>query len=462
MSRKPMSDVIVLLPGILGSVLQKNNKDVWGLSGGAFSRALWSLGGNIKDLAIPEQHIDRDDYDDGVTAPRLMADTHLIPYFWKVDGYSLIAETIKRDFAVEEGRNYFEFPYDWRRDNRIAARKLQRLSSEWLTNWRNSTNNQDAKLILIGHSMGGLVSRYFLEVLDGWRDTRMLLTFGTPYRGSLNALNFLSNGFTRGVGPLKVDLSAMLRSFPSVYQLLPIYRCYDQGDGALVRLTEAASVPGVNPARLANARAFHREIEEAVDKHLNDDAYMRDRYRIHPVVGTYQPTLQSAVWTGQTVELSQDYEGKDLGGDGTVPRVSATPIELSDAHAEVFAAEQHGSLQNAQSVLTQVGGLLSGLDLKLANFRALPSRIGVDVEDAFEVAEPINVRARSDSAANLDAILTNTETNAEVGRGRFRKGMGEWQTIEFPPQPEGIYRVTVADESQQAEPVSDIFAVLGT
>jgi hypothetical protein len=33
--------------------------------------------------------------------------------------------------------------------------------------------------------MGGLVARHYLEVFDGWRDTRMLVTFGTPYRGSV-------------------------------------------------------------------------------------------------------------------------------------------------------------------------------------------------------------------------------------------------------------------------------------
>ena len=35
MSRTPVGDVIVLLPGIMGSVLQKDGKDVWALSGGA-------------------------------------------------------------------------------------------------------------------------------------------------------------------------------------------------------------------------------------------------------------------------------------------------------------------------------------------------------------------------------------------------------------------------------------------
>ena len=52
MSRTPVGDVIVLLPGIMGSVLQKDGKDVWALSGGAAVRALTSLGSSIKDLKL--------------------------------------------------------------------------------------------------------------------------------------------------------------------------------------------------------------------------------------------------------------------------------------------------------------------------------------------------------------------------------------------------------------------------
>jgi pimeloyl-ACP methyl ester carboxylesterase len=60
--------------------------------------------------------------------------------------------------------------YDWRRDNRVAARRLKEQTNRWLGEWRRE--QPDAKLILVGHSMGGLVARYFLECLEGWRDTR--------------------------------------------------------------------------------------------------------------------------------------------------------------------------------------------------------------------------------------------------------------------------------------------------
>ena len=65
-----------------------------------------------------------------------------------------------------------------------SPRRLKEQTDRWLWEWRRES--PEAKLILVGHSMGGLVARYFLECLEGWRDTRQLVTFGTPYRGSLN------------------------------------------------------------------------------------------------------------------------------------------------------------------------------------------------------------------------------------------------------------------------------------
>ncbi|HYV00992.1 MAG TPA: hypothetical protein VEM93_01425 [Actinomycetota bacterium] len=44
MAKSPMRDVVVILPGITGSVLQKDGKDVWAFSAGAAVRAALTLG----------------------------------------------------------------------------------------------------------------------------------------------------------------------------------------------------------------------------------------------------------------------------------------------------------------------------------------------------------------------------------------------------------------------------------
>lgn len=462
MAREKMKDVIVLLPGVLGSVLQKNGKDVWGLSVGAFSNALWNLGANVQDLAIPDDQLDNLDYDDGVVASRLIPDAHLVPWFWKIDGYTLISETLKANFELEDGQNYFEFPYDWRRDNRIAARRLRQQSHQWLANWRERSGNKDARLILIGHSMGGIVSRYFLEVLEGWRDTRMLITFGTPFRGSMNALSFIVNGMVKKVGFIKlIDFSKMLRSFTSSYQLLPIYSCLDRGDGKLVKLNEVTDVPNLDPQRVKIAFDFQQEINDAVQENLKNEDYRNNGYSLHPIVGIYQPTFQSAQFSNGVFEALQEYEGEDLAGDGTVPRVSAIPIEMKDQNSAIFASEQHASLQNAPSVLTQVRGLLSGLSIDFDKFKDLAgSHIGLKIDDAFQVGEPVAVRARSEINANLIATITDVKTNAVIVRNQLNKGIGEWQTVEFSPLPESSYRITIVNEKNDANFVSDLFMVL--
>lgn len=457
MPRRPMKDVVVLLPGITGSVLAKDGKDVWAITPGAALRALFSLGRSIHDLRLDEDPPDVDDLGDGVSAPRIMPDTHLIPGLWKIDGYSKVARAIQAGFDVEPGRNYFEFPYDWRRDNRVAARRLAGESRGWLRRWRDLSGNADAKLVLIGHSMGGLVSRYFLECLDGWRSTRMLITLGTPYRGSLNALGFIANGLKKDIGPFTVaDLSGLLRSFTSVYQLLPIYPCYE-ASGRLVRVTEA-SIANLDPARGENALGFHAEIRQSVEEHERDETYRRERYRIRPVVGTFQPTAQSARSTGDQVEMLRQYGGEDQDGDGTVPRVSATPIEMGSDPAGMYAAERHASLQNFDPVLQQLHGLLSGLELDLSIYYAVNTRLSLDVEDAFLSEESISVAVRpEDPSVPLVASLTD-ERNQVVARRDLPPVEEEWRSVTFDPQPAGLYRVTVRGE-HGVDPVTDVIGV---
>jgi pimeloyl-ACP methyl ester carboxylesterase len=449
-----MTDVVVLLPGITGSVLQKDGKDVWAFSPGAALRALVSLGRSITDL---ELH-DDSDLDDGVTAPRVMPDIHLIPGLWKIDGYGKVSQYIRRTFDVTPGRNFFEFPYDWRRDNRVAAGHLKEKSDGWLHEWRKEY--PEAKLILLGHSMGGLVSRYFLECLDGWRDTRRLVTFGTPYRGSLNALEFIVHGIRKGLGPITlIDLSKLLRSFTSVYQLLPIYPSYGAGEeNDLTRLSESSGIPHLDLDKVKAADGFHREIEQAVGKHLDDDEYMRARYTIHPVIGTFQPTGQSAVRAGDTVEVLRRYRGEDRDGDGTVPRDSATPVELEHEEGAMFAAERHATLQNMDPVLVQLAGVLTGRDTSA--FRDVPkSGLGLDLEDAYATDEPVAIRVRSeDEAAELDAVVVEAETGRGVAATSLQPGLDEWREAEVPPIPAGTYRLTVSG-GPLVQPVSDVFVV---
>jgi len=48
------ADLIVFLPGITGSVLQRNNRDVWAITARSVGNALATLGNNIEGLLLEQ------------------------------------------------------------------------------------------------------------------------------------------------------------------------------------------------------------------------------------------------------------------------------------------------------------------------------------------------------------------------------------------------------------------------
>src|SRR5512134_2157630 len=133
-------DVVVLLPGITGSVLaNERGKEVWSPSGGAIWRAITSLGGSIKDLELAANGDPG-----GVTAPRLIPDVTIVPGLIKIAGYTRVEAYLVDQLGLARGRNYFAFPYDWRLDCRVNARRLEQQALAWLHAWRTSSGAADA------------------------------------------------------------------------------------------------------------------------------------------------------------------------------------------------------------------------------------------------------------------------------------------------------------------------------
>jgi hypothetical protein len=135
----------------------------------------------------------------------------------------------------------FQFDYDWRRDNVENAQRLRAfieqkralVQREYAK--RYGIANADVKFDIAAHSMGGLLTRYFLMygaqdlpadgslpqlTWEGARHVERVILIGTPNAGSAEALVQLVSG--RKIGPLLPYYSpAVLGTFPSLYQLLP-------------------------------------------------------------------------------------------------------------------------------------------------------------------------------------------------------------------------------------------------
>jgi len=480
-----MRDVVILLPGIMGSVLQRHGKDVWAISGTAISRALITTGGSIADLFLAADDPSVNDLGDGVKATRVFPDAHIVPGFVRIDGYSRIKQMIMDEFDVQDGAftehvpgdirldrpgTFFEFPYDWRRDNRASARRLKQLAEQALVERRKTV--PDAKLVLLAHSMGGLVSRYYLECLDGWKDCRTLVTFGTPYRGAVQTIDYLANGFRKMV-ELKM-VSDMARSFTSMYQLLPIYKALKTGD-EWRRVAETEGVPNIDRERSAQALAFHREIEKAVEQRRST-AEGAAAYTLIPFVGTAQETLLSAEIQGGKITTSRNapaWIAPEFGvGDGTVPQVSAIPIEM-EGIVETYLAARHGSLQQHTQVLEDLRHRLARVQTPgLAAIRGPgpaqePSRpdLSLDVDDFFLREEPVLVQARIKGASTPPQDIVATVSRAD-GPGtqlklRMEEHDGQWRGEIAGLEP-GLYRVEVRTRPggpSAALPVHELFEV---
>ena len=106
---------------------------------------------------------------------------------WKLDPITHIYADLMTSLDVngyEENINLFPFPYEWRNTNKTSALYLQAK----IEGVRQGT--RVSKVDVVGHSMGGLVARAYIEEIEGtqYEDTiDQLITLGTPHRGSPEA-----------------------------------------------------------------------------------------------------------------------------------------------------------------------------------------------------------------------------------------------------------------------------------
>mgnify|MGYP001325738148 CR=1 FL=1 len=406
------NDLIVVLPGIMGSTLVKDGREVWSASAGAIVRAICSFGKSVRALTLPPGLGD-DDPRDGVTAGRLMPDLHVIPGLWSVSlGYDRLLARLRAILRPpDDGSrgernppNLLPVPYDWRLSNRLNGRRLKRVIEPALERLRALGGRfADARVTFICHSMGGLVARWYVEQEGGREIARRIITLGTPHRGALKALRDLSGGVRKELGPLGLDLTAFARSLPSAYELLPSYACVSAGNG-LVKLTETA-VPGLDAELLAGAAAFHAAMESGT-------AGDAERATLVPVVGIKQATHTTATIADGILMPLDTIDGVDERGDGTVPRLAATPAWLPpDDPAVHWVAARHGALQRNDAVLDHLEGILTAQPIVHRGAGLL--QVGVRIPELVFAGERASIEAWLDGEERPPLMV---EVRDERGR----------------------------------------------
>ncbi len=125
-------------------------------------------------------------------------------------------------------KNLYTFVYDWRQDNVVSASKL----ADMVDQIREDYGNPDLKVDIVAHSMGGLITRYFMRYgrvdvtndnefpvnMYGGERVRRVILLGTPNLGSVKMMNGFISGIQLGLKRINPET---LMTMPSLYHLFP-------------------------------------------------------------------------------------------------------------------------------------------------------------------------------------------------------------------------------------------------
>ncbi|MFD9584047.1 esterase/lipase family protein [Streptomyces sp. NPDC059980] len=396
---------------------------LWGMAKVAEYAARWDLDKGMDALALTED--ERAGRLGRVVPGRLLRTPGWMPLTDGVEPYTPLVKSLRE--AVVHPDAIDEFGYDWRLPVEYNATLLADAVERHLAAWRahpdclaaraGAPDRAPARIVLVAHSMGGLLTAALASIPGAVDDVRAVLTVGTPFHGSVKAMEMLNSG--RGMLGLPAkNLSRLARTLPGVHDLLPSYRCLDTGDD-VVALTPGA-VESIGGDRELACQAF--------ELHARLDKVVLPGHRI--VEGTAQHTAQSLRIRDGVVEaryvsydrhddgeLLRDEIGRlvefDHGGDGTVYRYSTTHGEV-----DVYSvAQQHAALPVTRSVIDVVLGLLTG-DRRGARLGG--TDVGLDLPDRVSVGIDFEVVVRTEQDPARVSCLVE-DAGAEILKDPVRR-----------------------------------------
>jgi pimeloyl-ACP methyl ester carboxylesterase len=254
-------------------------------------------------------------------------------------------------------------------------------------------------VILIAHSMGGLVARVAAQRLPR-RAVKRLIMLGAPHRGALAPVLALRGTypFVRKLSRLDLmhspeNLAAeVFATFPGLYHLLPPERAID------FDLLDPGCWPSAGPrpdAQLLGGVARARAGMAPPDE------------RMVQIVGVNRETVVSVRRTPAGFEY-----GSSRNGDGTVPVVMA----LLPGLKTYFAEESHGNLANSPRLVGAIIDLARGGSTHTLQGRYVPCEDGVRfIDDAgLRRAEGGKIDWRLLDSAQREAVLADLDGEQEA------------------------------------------------
>ena len=192
---------VVFVPGIMGSELWLGKERIW-----PNIKLLFKEPDFLKYPGIP-----------GIEPRGILQEVVVVPNLIKQEQYSQMGDYLVEDLGYTRGVDFFEFAYDWRQDIRLTSKQL----SQFIDNLP-----VKGPIKLVAHSLGTLVSRYYVEKYGGKDKVDKLILMGGPHLGTPAAVSSLLFGpDVLPFGIMGEALRKVLSTFYTSYQILPVYAC---------------------------------------------------------------------------------------------------------------------------------------------------------------------------------------------------------------------------------------------
>jgi pSer/pThr/pTyr-binding forkhead associated (FHA) protein len=208
---------VVFIPGLMGSELWLGNERVW--------PSVKTLFTNPELFTYPSKI---------PLEPRNIVDeVVIVPNLIKLDQYNRLGDYLVDELNFRREVDFFEFPYDWRQDVRTSAAQLGQLIDSLPSN---------QPVIIIGHSLGTMVTRYYVECLGGDKRVERVILMGGPHKGAVKGLvSMLVAPEVLPFGIMGERLRKIILTFPSSYQILPDYAVGTDQQGAEINFVQEGS-----------------------------------------------------------------------------------------------------------------------------------------------------------------------------------------------------------------------------
>ncbi len=359
---KPVSGtkpIAMILPGIMGSNLDVEDKPVW------VNFLKFVSGG----LSLLEHSINNNK---NVTAPSVVGDS-----------YSKLYRHLSSEYDVTV------FPFDWR------------LSMQTNTAFFNAKIKElmqfKQPIKLIGHSMGGVLIRDFMiDHPDTWTDLQKttdfsLLFLGAPLNGSFRIASVLfgRDSLIKKLGLIdtknsKKELLAFFTQFPGILALLPFTTDAANdfsNTGTWQKMRDAHgdnNWPIPDAALLADFKKYRDNVLDP-----NNTLDFSKAVYIAGMAGSPEGTISGYRIVPKSIfnrnRLKLEFLAT-LEGDGSVTWESGIPGKMIQSENVYYSSVEHGELANDESLFAGISDILKvGSTKKLSKSRPMVSR-GIGTE----------------------------------------------------------------------------------